>query len=69
MRLVLLLWAISDAAKLLVLYENPQVRVSHSKVLDALEENGFDLTLKVVFTPLGTVFSFHFSLLMIRAWN
>jgi hypothetical protein len=47
MKLLLLLVALANAAKLLVLYENPQVKVSHSKVIDALEENGFQLTFKV----------------------
>ena len=48
MRLLLtFVFAAIQAAKILVLYENPQVRISHSKALTALEEHGFDLTYKV----------------------
>ena len=47
MKFLLLLAAISEAAKVLVLYENPQVKVSHATVMDALEAHGFDITFKV----------------------
>ena len=43
----ILLAAIAESAKVLVLFENPQVRISHSKVLSALEAAGLELTFKV----------------------
>jgi len=52
MRLLLtFVFAAIQAAKILVLYENPQVRISHSKALAALEEHGFDLTFKSADDP------------------
>ena len=42
-----LLAALASAAKVLVLYENPQVKISHSKVIGAMEANGLELTFKV----------------------
>ena len=44
-----LLAALASAAKVLVLYENPQVKISHSKVIAAMEANGLELTFKVSF--------------------
>ena len=41
--------ALAECAKVLVLYENPQVRISHSKVITALEAGGLELTFKVSF--------------------
>ena len=44
-----LLAALASAAKVLVLYENPQVKISHSKVIAAMEAHGLELTFKVSF--------------------
>jgi len=48
---LLFLGAVANAAKILVLYENPQVKVTHSVVLGALESNGFDLVYKSADDP------------------
>jgi len=46
-----LLVALASAAKVLVLYENPQVKISHSKVIAAMEANGLELTFKAADDP------------------
>ena len=61
MKFLLLLFSLSHAAKILVLYENPQVKVSHSNILEALEGQGFELSFKVDFIlwpPEGQTFYF-----------